>query len=104
MMQDAFVLTVGRFIVMLGLAFLAAACSTPQEKAARMQAEMTQLMTVYGPACTQLGYTANSDPWRQCVLHLSTREELQRMGSNSGVYGGWGPGHWRGGGYWGPYW
>lgn len=92
-----------RTIIPLGLALLAA-CTTPQERAARMQAEMAQLISIYGPACTQLGYLANSDPWRQCVLHLSTREELQRLGSSSGLYGGWGPGYWRGGGYWGPYW
>jgi len=93
-----------RSLAMAGPALLAAACSTPAERAARMQAEMTQLIAIYGPACTQLGYAANSDPWRQCVLHLSMREELQRMGNNSGVYGGWGPGRWHGGGYWGPYW
>jgi len=103
-MRDTIVLFIGRLVGMLGLAVMAVACATPQEKAARMQAQMTQLIAVYGPACSQLGYTANSDPWRQCVLHLSTREELQRIGSNNGVYGGWGPGYWRGGGYWGPYW
>lgn len=91
-------------IGVLALALLATACTTPQERAARMQGEMTQLIAIYGPACTQLGYAANSDPWRQCVLHLSTREELQRMGNASSYYGGWGPGGWRGGGYWGPYW
>jgi len=87
----------------LGIACLLVACTTPQEHAARMQAEMTQLIAIYGPACTQLGYAANSDPWRECVLHLSTREELHQLGNNSGVYGGWGRGYWRGGGYWGPY-
>ena len=96
--------TLSRSLAVAGLALLAAACSTPAERAARMQAEMSQLIAIYGPPCTQLGYAGNSDPWRQCVLHLSTREELQRMGSNSGVYGGWGPGRWHGGGYWGPYW
>jgi len=38
------------------------------------------------------------------VLHLSTREQLQRVGNAGSYYGGWGPGGWRGGGYWGPYW
>lgn len=86
------------------LLILAAGCSTPADRAARMQAEMSQLIVIYGPACTQLGYAANSDPWRQCVLQLSTREELQRMGAGAGAYGSWGSGHWRGGGYWGPRW
>ena len=95
--------TLSRSLAVAGLALLAA-CSTPAERAARMQAEMSQLIAIYGPPCTQLGYAGNSDPWRQCVLHLSTREELQRMGSNSSVYGSWGAGRWPNGGYWGPYW
>lgn len=100
----ALVRTTIRLACQAGIACLLAACTTPQERAARMQAEMAQLIVIYGPACSQLGYAANSDPWRECVLKLSTREELQRMGNNSGVYGGWGRGNWRGGGYWGPYW
>jgi len=89
-----------RISAAIGLAVLATACSTPQEKSARAQAEMAQPMRIYGPAC-QLGYSANTDPWRECVLHLGTREELQRMGTANGPYGSW---RYRGGGYWGPYW
>jgi len=96
--------TVLHIVSMALVALLATACTTPQERAARMQAEMSQLITIYGPACAQLGYAANSDQWRQCVIQLSTREELQRMGNASSYYGGWGPGGWRAGGYWGPYW
>lgn len=80
-----------------GLALLAG-CATPQERAARMQAEMARLIEIYGPACVQLGYTVQTDPWRQCVLQLSTREEIERMGPP--YYGG--RPYWRG--YWGPYW
>ena len=79
-----------------------AACSTPQQRAERMQAEMAELMTIYGPACSRLGYAQNSDQWRHCVLQLSTREELRHTGPS--YYGGFGPRHWRAGGYWGPYW
>lgn len=79
-----------------------AACSTPQQRAERMQSEMAELMTIYGPACARLGYAQNSDQWRHCVLQLSTREELRQVGPS--YYGGWGPRYWRGGGYWGPYW
>ena len=93
---------IARMSAAIGLAVLATACSTPQEKAARAQADMQQLMAVYGPACSQLGYAPNTDPWRECVLHLGTREEIQRVGTGAGVYGGWG--RYRGGGYWGPYW
>lgn len=90
-----------RTLALLPLALLAA-CTTPQERAARAQSEMEQMMMVYGPACSRLGYPVNSDQWRSCILNLATREDLQRYNSPT-YYGGWGPGHWRGG-FWGPYW
>lgn len=93
----------GSVVLLAGVALLLSACATPQDRAARMQADMARLITVFGPACVQLGYPANTDPWRQCVLQLSTREELQRLGSAAPHYGRWGPPYWRGG-YWGPYW
>ena len=87
---------------LLVLPLLLAACSTPQQRAERLQAEMAELMAIYGPACTRLGYAPNSDPWRECVLQLSTRDEVRRYGPS--YYGGYGPRGWRGGGFWGPYW
>jgi hypothetical protein len=77
-----------------------AACTTPQERAAQKQAEMANLMAIYGPACSRLGYAVDSDPWRSCILSLSTKDDLQRYGS----YPGYGPGYWGGGGYWGRRW
>lgn len=29
-------------------------------------------MDVYGPACEKMGYSTHTDPWRDCVLKLST--------------------------------
>ena len=89
-------------LAVLGMTLALAACSTPQQRAERAQAEMAELMTIYGPACSRLGYAPNSDQWRQCVLQLSTREELRQVGP--AYYGGVGSRYWRGGGYWGPYW
>jgi hypothetical protein len=83
---------------------LMAGCSTPQDRAARRQAEVEQMMVEYGPACTRLGYTANTDGWRACVLQLNARGDLQRYQSSPGYYGGWGPGYWNGGGWWRPIW
>jgi hypothetical protein len=86
------------------LALAGAACSTtPQERAAQKQAEAQNMMTVYGPACSRLGYALNSDAWRNCIVSLSTKDDLQRYGPGPGYYPGWGP-YWHGGGYWGPYW
>lgn len=80
---------------------LLAACSTPEQRAARMQTEMNEMMVVYGPACARLGFATHSDQWRNCVLQLSAKEEAERYGHPhwSVAYG---RGRW--GGYWGPYW
>jgi hypothetical protein len=74
---------------------LLAGCATPQDRAAQKQAEADQMMAVYGPACSRLGYAAGSDPWRNCVVNLSTKDEIQRYGSPG--YPGYYPGRWRGG-------
>ena len=92
------------FRVLLPVAVLALpACSTPQQRAAQAQADVEHMMVVYGPACTRLGYTAGSDPWRSCVLSLSAKDDLQRYGSAPHYYAGYGMGRWPGG-WWGPYW
>ena len=90
----------------VGLLLALAACTTPQERAAQAQADVERMMAIYGPACVRLGYAAQSDAWRSCVLSLSTKYDLQRYGPSPGYYGwgpGWGPGYWRGG-WWDPYW
>lgn len=90
-------------LAVLGMLLLAG-CSTPQERAARRQAEVEQMMVEYGPACGRLGYTPNTDPWRACVLQLNARNDLQRYQTSPGYYGGWGPGYWNGAGWWRPIW
>ncbi len=62
----------------LACAMLLAGCATTAEQSASMQREMDRMMLVYGPACQKLGFSAQSDPWRSCVLQLSTRDELSR--------------------------
>jgi len=86
-------------IVIAGtLACTLAACSTPQERAAHKQAEVEQMMVIYGPACQRLGYAPDSDPWRSCVLQLNEQDDRLRYRSSPGYYcDGWGPGYWRGG-------
>lgn len=93
-----------RYLPLLLTAVLVAGCATPAERAARLQAEMESMMRVYGPACTQLGYSANTDQWRDCVLRLSAQEDMERYGRYPHYYAGYGPSHWRFGGVWGPYW
>lgn len=79
--------------------FALSGCATPQERAARKQGEVEQMMAVYGPACSRLGYAQGSDPWRNCVVNLSTKDDIQRYGPNG--YPGYYP---RARGWWGPGW
>jgi hypothetical protein len=92
-----------RYFIVLSAALLLGACATPQERAARKQAEMAEMIAVYGPACDRLGFAQQSDQWRNCILSLSTKDEVQRYGSHAGYGPGWGPSYW-GGGFWGRGW
>lgn len=88
--------------IVLLLTTVLAACATPEQRAAQARADVEQMMAVYGPACTHLGYAAESDAWRSCVLNLSTKYDLQHYATSPGYYGWDGP-YSRFNG-WGPYW
>jgi hypothetical protein len=62
--------------ILFGLLFLGlAGCATNEQRAAQMQAEIDQMIAVYGPACERIGYKADDDKWRDCVLRLSARDD-----------------------------
>ncbi|MGH8789623.1 MAG: hypothetical protein ACREYA_31695 [Cupriavidus necator] len=63
---------------LLVLAALLAGCATPAQRAAQAEHEVDQMIQVYGPACEKLGYQANSDPWRGCVLRLDAKDSRER--------------------------
>jgi hypothetical protein len=65
-----------RYLPLIGMLSLAA-CATTAERAARVQAEVTEMIEVYGPACEQLGYKRDEDKWRDCVLSLSAKDTLR---------------------------
>jgi hypothetical protein len=58
------------------------------------------MLEIYGPACTKMGFTANTDPWRSCIINLSKKDDAayQRHAFH-GYYGWpyWRHPHW---GYW----
>jgi hypothetical protein len=75
----------------VALATLAAGgCATTAEQAAQMQAEVDEMIQVYGPACEKLGFQANSDPWRNCVLGLSAQKSRDRFYSSPRTTTCWG--------------
>lgn len=78
------------FLLAIASTLCLAGCTTPQERAIQQQADMDRMIVEYGPACVRLGYPPNSDPWRNCVLHLATKDELYRVGNSPYMYGGWG--------------
>lgn len=67
-------------------------CTTPQEQALKQQAEMDRMMARYGPACTQLGFATNSDPWRNCIVQSATSDDVNRGGVSTSIFGAWGSG------------
>ncbi len=71
-----------------------AGCATPAEQAAQAEQEVVQMIQIYGPACEKLGFSANTDPWRNCVIGLSQKDAARY--SNNAYYG---PPFWRH-----PYW
>lgn len=92
----------GHAIKVFAATLLLAGCTTPQQQAANMQAEMDKMMLVYGPACSKLGYATNSDQWRGCVLQLSAKEDIERYG-NPSYFAAYGSRYWGMGTRWRPY-
>ena len=60
---------------LLLLSFGLAGCVSTADRAAQWQAEVDNMVQVYGPACERLGYKHDDDKWRDCVLRLSARDE-----------------------------
>ena len=77
------------------IALILAACASPAEQAAQVEREVDRMVLVYGPACEKLGFKANTDPWRNCVIGLSQKDAV-RQGSNAyyHAYPFWYPPYW----------
>lgn len=66
------------FVLATLIALIAGCATTPAERAAQAEREVDQMIQVYGPACSKLGYKQESDPWRNCVLNLANQENQRR--------------------------
>jgi hypothetical protein len=60
---------------------LAGCATTAAEREAKMQREVDRMVQAYGPTCDKLGYNRDTDPWRDCVVRLSTKESYERYSS-----------------------
>jgi len=58
-------------------ALVGCASLTPAERSAQMQKEVNEMIQVYGPACEKLGYQADTDQWRECILKLNASKALE---------------------------
>ena len=65
------------FAVSVVMIFVAG-CVTQAERAAQVQRDVDDMIRVYGPGCEKLGFKPDSDPWRDYVLRLSTKDSLER--------------------------
>jgi len=65
------------------LSAVVAGCATQAERAAAVERDVEDMIQVYGPGCEKLGYDSNSDPWRECILRLANRDELERRANST---------------------
>jgi hypothetical protein len=73
-------------VVVTAMAALLSACASPQQQAADEREKVDQMMAVYGPACSKLGYQEQTDPWRNCVLQLyAQRNNVVRYAYDTGL-------------------
>ena len=63
-------------ILLASLALISCAAMTPQERAARAERDVDAMIATYGPACAKLGFAPESDPWRDCILRLNSRDAM----------------------------
>ncbi len=66
-----------RYTLPILLVILLLGCETPADRAARVKAEVEEMVREYGPGCEKLGYTKDSDPWRECILKLRARDDIR---------------------------
>lgn len=77
-------------LIVASLATLLTGCATTAERAAQMQAEVDEMVAVYGPACDKLGFQNGTDPWRNCILGLSAQKTRERYLSTPRTSSCWG--------------
>lgn len=80
------------FILAAASTFALLGCATPQDRAAAQQAEVQRMMAQYGPACAQMGFTPDTDPWRECILRSAGHDGGARSGISTSIFGGFGSG------------
>lgn len=63
-----------KILIILLLAAISG-CMSQAQRAAAIQAEVDDMIKVYGPACEKLGFSKDTDPWRDCILRLRAHDD-----------------------------
>lgn len=45
-----------------------AGCATPAQDAVKFEQQFERRVQTYGASCEKIGFTRDTDPWRNCVL------------------------------------
>jgi hypothetical protein len=77
--------TAMRALSMCVFVLLLAGCATQSERAAQVERDVDDMIRVYGPGCEKLGYKGDSDQWRDCVVKLATKDNLERYSRDYSV-------------------
>lgn len=72
-----------RALVAFALMVFTAGCQTQAQRAAQVQRDVDDMIAVYGPGCEKLGYKADSDGWRECIIKLATKDDIDRYSRDS---------------------
>ena len=67
-----------RMFVSFFVLLLLAGCATQEQRAAAVERDVDDMIRVYGPGCEKLGFKSDTDPWRDCVLRLAARDDIER--------------------------
>lgn len=64
-----------RYAISTLLLVMLSACMTPAERAEAAKDEVDRMVRVYGPACEKMGFSKDTDPWRQCLLSMRAHDD-----------------------------
>jgi hypothetical protein len=67
-----------RAMTSLALIAFLAGCASEADLVAQKERQIDEMVRIYGPACTRLGFQPDTNQWRDCVLRLSTKDSLER--------------------------
>ena len=69
-------------ISLLSALFVSGCATNPQAEQQKASKLMEYKIHVYGPACEKLGFTKDTDPWRECIQREYEQTLIMRQPYN----------------------